>query len=312
MTDSDLSILRHAYAKQIMAEASVGDPRLGQAFAKVRREDFVGPGPWQIMRFPSGYYTTPSDDPVYFYQNKLVALDADKGLNNGEPSFLAFLISLGRVQEGEHVVHVGAGVGYYTAMMAQLAGSSGAVHAIEYEPDLAKRAAQNLSPYGQVRVEQGDGSTVALDPSDVILVNAGASRPADTWLDALKDGGRLILPLTVSYVSDESHTLTEGAIFLVERDRQGFAATWKSHTQIYPCFGMRDADSEAALVNAFKAGRVKEVERLHRSDDLPDDQCWVKANGWALTYHCLPRTHSQSRLHTYQSKSYRMCLAPMQ
>ena len=284
MTAADIATLRRAYAKQIMAEAGVDDPQLEQAFASVKREDYVGPGPWQILRFPGGYYTTPSDDPVFLYQNKLVALDADKGLNNGEPSFLAFLIALGRIQEGDHVVHVGAGVGYYTAMMAKLAGSSGAVHAIEYEKALAENAAQNLSPYGQVRVEQGDGSTVALDPSDAILVNAGASRPAETWLDALKDGGRLILPLTVSYLSDEGHTLTEGAIFLIERDNDGFAAMWKSGTQIYPCLGVRDADSEAALVKAFKSGRVKEVKRLHRSGKLPDDQCWVKANGWALTY----------------------------
>ena len=30
--------------------------------------------------------------------------------------------------------------------------------------------------------------------ADVILVNAGATRPAERWLDGLRDGGRLILP----------------------------------------------------------------------------------------------------------------------
>ncbi len=153
MTESDLAALRRAYAKQIMAEAGVDDSRLEQAFATVKREDYVGPGPRQILRFPGGYYTTPSDDPIYLNQNRLIALDADKGLNNGEPSFLAFLISLGRITEGDHVVHVGAGVGYYTAMMAELAGPNGSVHAIEYEPELADKAAQNLSHYTQVRVE---------------------------------------------------------------------------------------------------------------------------------------------------------------
>ena len=269
---------------QIMAEAGINDPRLEKAFATVKREDYVGPGPWQIMRTPGHYYETPSDDPVYLYQNKLVALDADKGLNNGELSFLAFLISLGDLTEGKHVIHVGVGIGYYTAVMAELVGPTGAVHAIEYELVLAEKAAQNLSGFAQVRVEQGDGSTIALEPSDVILVNAGASRPADTWLDALKDHGRLILPLTVSYTNDEGHTLTEGAIFLIERDSEGFSVRWKSPTQIYPCVGMRDADSEAALVAAFKSGQVKEITRLHRSGDLPDEQCWVKLPEWALTY----------------------------
>ncbi len=78
--------------------------------------------------------------------------------------------------------------------------------------------------------------------------------------------------------------MTQGAIFLIERDDEGYAATWKSPTQIFPCFGMRGADSEATLVEAFKSGRVKEVKRLHRSSEPLDEQCWVKTKDWALTY----------------------------
>ncbi len=37
---------------------------------------------------------------------------------------------------------------------------------------------------------------MAFDLADVIYVNAGATRPADIWLDRLNDGGRLVLPLT--------------------------------------------------------------------------------------------------------------------
>ena len=41
---SDLGAIRRAYAKQILAEAEVDDPRLEAAFAMVPREDFLGPG----------------------------------------------------------------------------------------------------------------------------------------------------------------------------------------------------------------------------------------------------------------------------
>ena len=36
------------------------------------------------------------------------------------------------------------------------------------------------------------------EPADVIYVNAGASRPAYAWLDGLKEGERLIMPLTTA------------------------------------------------------------------------------------------------------------------
>ncbi|MGO8189821.1 protein-L-isoaspartate O-methyltransferase, partial [Rhizobium leguminosarum] len=68
--------------------------------------------------------------------------------------------------------------------------------AIELEQELAARAKANLAAYPIVSVVQGDGSSVAFDSADVIYVNAGATRPANIWLDRLNNGGRLILPLT--------------------------------------------------------------------------------------------------------------------
>jgi protein-L-isoaspartate O-methyltransferase len=47
-----------------------------------------------------------------------------------------------------------------------------------------------------VSIVQGDGSRVAFDSADVIYVNAGATKPAEAWLDRLTEGGRLILPMT--------------------------------------------------------------------------------------------------------------------
>jgi hypothetical protein len=45
---SDLSLTRRAYAKRLLATASVGDLRLEQVFAAVPREHFLGQGPWRI------------------------------------------------------------------------------------------------------------------------------------------------------------------------------------------------------------------------------------------------------------------------
>jgi protein-L-isoaspartate(D-aspartate) O-methyltransferase len=282
--DDELRIVRRAFAKQIAHAARVSDPRFLEALAELRREDFLPPGPWQVMRFPGGYQQTPDDDPIYLYQDAPVAILPEKGLNNGQPSFLTFLLSLGRLRDGERAVHVGTGTGYYTAVISHLAGRAGRVTGIELEPDLAARARANLRRCANVRIVEGDGSTVPLEPADVIYVNAGASRPADLWLDALRDGGRMVLPLTVRYTTDDRREMTRGAIFLIERQAEGFSARCMSTTLIYPCAGARDDASEAALAAAFEKGNVAKVTRLYRADDIPEERCWLRAPGWSLAY----------------------------
>ena len=194
---AELRIVRAAYARQIMAAANIVDARVMEAFAAIPREDFVGPGPWMILRWwTRDYVPTPDADPVYLYTNDLVALLPERRLNNGQPSLHAHLMHQAAPASGEHVVHIGTGTGYYTALLAHLAGPTGRVTGIEYDPELAARARANLAPYPNVEIIAGDGTRASFDPADVIYVNAGCTRPAARWLDRLADGGRLILPLT--------------------------------------------------------------------------------------------------------------------
>jgi protein-L-isoaspartate(D-aspartate) O-methyltransferase len=285
MDEERLAAARRDYARKVLAAHKLDDPRLEAAFAEIRREDFLGPGPWQLYTMGEGYRQTPDDDPVHLYQDIGVGLIPERGLNNGFPQFLSFLIHLGNLKDGEHAVHVGAGVGYYTAIMAQLVGPKGKITAIEYMPELAKRAIANLAHCSNVRAMQGDGSAMTFEPADVVYVNAGASKPADNWLDALKDGGRLILPLAVSFVSNQGHRMTRGGIFRIVRSGDDYSAHWMSSTAIFPCAGARDAESMTALAAAFMKGGADKVTRLYRTSDIPDDRCWVRGDGWALAYH---------------------------
>jgi protein-L-isoaspartate(D-aspartate) O-methyltransferase len=172
--ETELATVRRAYAKQIMAPFDAANQRVEAAFAAVRREIYLGPGPWPILHL-RGYVTTPSDDPVYVYQDLLVGIIPERGLNNGRPSWHAMLIGRADAQPGEHAVHIGAGTGYYTAILAHMVGGTGRVTAIEYDAGLAERLAANFAGQPNVCAMHGDGAHLDFDPANVIYVNAGAT-----------------------------------------------------------------------------------------------------------------------------------------
>jgi protein-L-isoaspartate O-methyltransferase len=129
-----------------MATAGFSDPRVETAFAELCREDFLGPGPWLVVGSSATISRQRAPTPPFLYLDRVVAILPERHLNNGQPSLHAKLIAEASPQAGEHVVHIGAGTGYYyTAIMAHLVGPSGKVTGIELDPGLAERARDNLS-----------------------------------------------------------------------------------------------------------------------------------------------------------------------
>ncbi len=98
-----------------------------------------------------------ASDPERLYEDVLVGIDARRGINNGQPSLHAQAIDALGLKEGETVLQIGAGAGYYTAILATLVGPKGRVTAYEIEPDIAERAAANLARYPQVEVRARSG-----------------------------------------------------------------------------------------------------------------------------------------------------------
>jgi protein-L-isoaspartate(D-aspartate) O-methyltransferase len=169
-----------------------------------------------------------------------------------------------------------------------MTGESGRVTAIEFDGRLAEQLATNFAGQPSVRASQGDGAQIEFDPADVIYVNAGTTRPANNWLDRLKDGGRLILPLTSDKGFGENPEnipiQRRGAVFGIVRRSNEFFARWLSAVAIFPCEGARDAESEGVLAAAFEKGGWEQVTRLYRHGDLAAERCWVHALDWALAY----------------------------
>jgi protein-L-isoaspartate(D-aspartate) O-methyltransferase len=283
-----MTVVRAAYAKQVLAAAGVADAGLEAAFAATRREDFLGPGPWQVLRRFRDYVVTPDADPVYLYTDDLVGILPERRINNGQPSLHAHLIHQAAPVAGNRVVHIGTGTGYYTAILAHLAGPAGRVIGIEYDPELASRAATCLATYPTVSIIQGDGTSVAFDEADVIYVNAGCTQPAECWLDRLAEGGRLILPLTSDQGfggTSPDRTARAGAVFRIDRRGQDYFAKWISAVAIFPCAGSRDEVSEQLLADAFTRGGWERVTRLYRKRDverISDESFWIRNPTWGL------------------------------
>ncbi|BCG86437.1 SAM-dependent methyltransferase [Mesorhizobium sp. 113-3-9] len=241
------------------ANAASSDPRLEEVFASVPREAFLGPGPWTIVA-GNGRVTTPSADPSHIYQNVLVALDADKGINNGEPFLHAMWIGKLAPKLGETVTHIGAGTGYYTALLARLVSPGGTVTAFELDDKLADLARRNLKAYGNATVVHGDAVTTPLPPSDIIYVNAGVVAPPAGWLKALRPGGRMIFPWRPA----ERVPLA----VMVTRTQKGFACDPFMRSWFIPCFGASVADLAAKIPTREQAARSRSIWLT--SDKAPD------------------------------------------
>jgi protein-L-isoaspartate(D-aspartate) O-methyltransferase len=96
----------------------------------------------------------------------------------------------------ERVLEIGAGSGYQAAVLSLLARE---VIAIEARHRLAGIAQERLSRlgYGNVRVEEGDGSIgwIVGGPYDAILVSAAAPYIPQPLIDQLSQAGRIVVPV---------------------------------------------------------------------------------------------------------------------
>ncbi len=132
-----LDDVRQFYAEEVRFAAPIHSQRVVEAFRRVPREQFLGPGPWQIALSDIGsgaaYLTTEDGEARHVYHNVSVALDASRQLFNGQPATVGRWIDELAIQPGGRVFHLGCGSGYYTAILAEVAGPGGHVVASEVD-----------------------------------------------------------------------------------------------------------------------------------------------------------------------------------
>jgi protein-L-isoaspartate(D-aspartate) O-methyltransferase len=286
--DAELAVVRRAYARQMMAVAGVQDERVERALAAVRREDFLGPEPWQLVMWKHTL-TLAQNDPASVYQDVVIALAPERGVNNGSPSLHARMLHDLAAEPGQRVAHIGAGGGYYTAMLAELVGPSGRVTAYELDEALAARAQANLAARSNVTVIAADGARAPTETVDRIYVNFGVAAPAASWIEHLAPNGKLLfslgVPQPIAGIIFPRHA-AKGAALLIERKPNGFAARW-----LYPAYYVcaegelaGDNESERNLYAAFERGGIELIKSLRWNEGFDAMRCWYATAQWGLSY----------------------------
>jgi protein-L-isoaspartate(D-aspartate) O-methyltransferase len=167
-----------AHARRMMVDgqvrtADVHNPELIAAMLEVPRERFV-PQPLAEQAYSDG------------------DLDLGKDRAMLAPMVFAKLIEAAQLSGGEHVLDVGCGLGYSSAVLARFAGS---VMALEEDADLARQAKTALAGNGATGAMVVQGSLSAGWPSaapyDFILLNGATEIVPDVLGRQLKPGGRL-------------------------------------------------------------------------------------------------------------------------
>ena len=128
-------------------------------------------------------------------------------------------------------------------------------------------------------VAAADGFTFRPDrPADAVVVNAGVTHLSLVWLDALAEGGRLLVPLT--------NAEWWGCFVMITRlgrNPDRYRAGSAGRVGVIPCVGGRDPTAEERLRAALARGDFTSIRSLRRAPDEPDETCWLAGEGWWLS-----------------------------
>jgi protein-L-isoaspartate(D-aspartate) O-methyltransferase len=206
---------RLAMVENQLRRRGICDPRVLAAMSTVPRHDFVSQQSW-----PDAY----ADHPVPIGEQQTTS----------QPYIIAAMLQAAEIASQDRALEIGAGSGYQTALLAELAGS---VFAVERNPMLAAnaQAVLNRLGYAHAMVITGDGSLGMPEhaPYDVIIVAAAAPRVPPALVQQLAPRGRLVVPVGDSYQQvlqlarksrDGAVTVTslEGCRFVPLIGQQGF------------------------------------------------------------------------------------------
>jgi protein-L-isoaspartate(D-aspartate) O-methyltransferase len=163
-----------------MCLEQIGKDRLGDrlmaAMASVPRHQFV-----------------PDELQELAYEDLPLPIGCGKTIS--QPFMVALMTDLLAIEEHDKVLEIGTGLGYQTAILAELAEK---VFSVEIIEELAREGERRLraTGYDNVQLRIGDGSRGWAEhaPFDKIIMTAAPTLIPQRLLEQLKPGGRMVLP----------------------------------------------------------------------------------------------------------------------
>ena len=203
MNESHFAILRRHMVEMIAIHADLASDDIG----KVMLDERV----MAAMREVPRHVFVPAPLAPYAYQDTPLPIGFDKTIS--QPFIVALMTDLLSPQPNETVLEVGTGLGYQTAILAELADRVWSIEIVEEFASAARSLLGHLG-YARIQIREGDGSRGWSEhgPFDKILVTAATDTAPAALLAQLKPGGRLVLPLG----PEEMQRLT-----IIEKDTNG-------------------------------------------------------------------------------------------
>lgn len=185
------------YACAQLGKAALA-PRVMDAMAKVPRHEFV-----------------PLEMRPYAYEDTPLPIGFDKTIS--QPFIVAVMTDLLDVRPTDTVLEIGTGLGYQSAILAELARR---VFSVELIEELARQARHRLARQGhanvEVKVGNGCHGWPEHAPFDKVIVTAAPELILPALIYQLKPGGNMVIPAGLPDAQQ---------LMLVEKDATGSVST---------------------------------------------------------------------------------------
>jgi protein-L-isoaspartate(D-aspartate) O-methyltransferase len=165
-----------AFALRDTIGKSAFDERVMTAMCKVPRHEFV-----------------PIEVQPYAYANIPLPIGFEKTIS--QPFIVALMTDLLDIKADDSVLEIGTGLGYQTAILAQLAGK---VYSVEIIDELGQEAKKRLRQQGcsnvELKIANGYHGWSEHAPFDKVIVTAAPDLIPVPLIHQLKAGGKMVIP----------------------------------------------------------------------------------------------------------------------